>query len=946
VNGWDGKKARRVHLIACGVLALDLNAVLRRLGVDATATYMPGGLHNSPRELQRRLQETIDAVSRDGGCDLIALGYGVCGRGSVGLKARSVPLAIPLVQDCIALFLGSDAEYRKQFALNPGTYYVAAGWVEENARPWSEHTGGQAGCSNPIEYDYDKLVAKYGEEEARAIAQFLSTWQRNYSRSVFIDTGEGHSRAERYSALARDMAKEFGWQYEHIRGTHGLLEKLLTARESTDEILVVPPGYVTTYDGIRRRLGAAPVAEPGMAETASPPLVLDSLDSGGAELPLLARLGLGIDAGGTFTDAVLYDFRSQSILAKAKSLTTRWDYALGIEQAIDGLDSRRLAEVDLVSVSTTLATNAIVEERGQRVALLLMTPYGWKAPENFTHDLIAVVSGQLEIDGKELVPVDPAQVRRIVREMIDRQGIRAFAVAGYASHVNPAHELQVMAAVREETDATVTCAHDIAGGINYRIRAETAVLNARIIPALDAFLSRVQVVIRKRGLQVPIMVVRSDGSLMSLAVARSRPVETILSGPAASVAGASYLTGAADALIVDIGGTTTDTAAIRHGVVRTCPDGAKVGRWKTHVEALDMRTLGLGGDSRIAWRSGKLEIGPRRIAPVAWLASRAPGISDALRWLENRVDRFTGSTRPMELLALTPYEFPPLTDDAMRVVRHLRSRPFSVDELVELEQCAVEQFLPIAELEESHVIQRCGLTPTDLLHARGDLSLWDAEASRTLCDLYARVCGVSRAELIEMAVNLVVRNLALEILKKQMGDELEKEDVENSPSAMALIERALEGRGDGYSVQIGLNLPVIGIGAPAPFFIPQAAIRLRTKAVVPENGDVANAIGAITSPVRICRRATIGIDEKNRFRVEGVAGTPAFARIEEAQGFAVERLCEVVRDLGRKSGTTQSRVEVTVRDRMGQMSDGNQVFLERLVEARLTGSPDLTRFAM
>jgi len=675
-------------------------------------------------------------------------------------------------------------------------------------------------------------------------------------------------------------------------------------------------------------------------------LVLDAppgREAAGAEL---ARLGLGIDAGGTFTDAVLYDFNTHAILAKAKSLTTKWDHALGIEAAINGLRSDRLGEVDLVSVSTTLATNAIVEGRGQRVGLLLMTPYGWATPENFTHDLIAVIPGQLEIDGSELVPTDPAQVRRTVRDMIDRQGVQAFAVAGYASHVNPAHELQVMAAIREETDATITCAHDISGGLNYRIRAETAVLNARIIPALDAFLARVQSVIRRRGMQAGIMVVKSDGSLMSLSMARCRPVETILSGPAASVAGASYLTSAPDALIVVIGGTTTDTAAIRHGVVQTCADGATVGPWKTHVEALDMRTLGLGGDSRIARRDGRLEIGPQRIAPVAWLAAHAPGTRAALGWLELRLDRFDRSTRGMELLSLTPYEHRPLQEGEARVIDPLRKGPMTVDELVERLGCGVENFLPLASLEDDHIVQRCGLTPTDLLHASGRLNLWDAEASGLLCNLYARVFGMNRSDMIAHMVTHFVRQLAIELLKKQMSDEIDEDDIENSPAAMALIGRALGDRSDDYSVRIGLHIPVIGIGAPAHFFLPQAAKLLQAEAIVPEHADVANALGAITSPVRIRRRATIGIDENGIYRVEGPADAPpSFARIEDAQDWAIQRLAAVLRELGQRTGTTQSKVEISYRDRMAPLKDGDHLFIGRVIEAQLTGRPDLARLA-
>lgn len=119
----------RVHVLACGVLAADLRVLAGRLPARLTLDLLPGKLHNTPHDLRRRLQERIDAVSAAGGADAIAIAYGICGRGTVGLAARAVPLWIPRVHDCIALFLGSDAAYREQVARYPGTYYVSAGWV-------------------------------------------------------------------------------------------------------------------------------------------------------------------------------------------------------------------------------------------------------------------------------------------------------------------------------------------------------------------------------------------------------------------------------------------------------------------------------------------------------------------------------------------------------------------------------------------------------------------------------------------------------------------------------------------------------------------------------------------------------------------------------------------------------------------------------------------------
>ena len=179
------------------------------------------------------------------------MGYGVCGLGTVGLHARHVPLAIPRVNDCIAMFLGSDEAYRQQFARFPGTYYVSAGWIEEKVQPQrNQETPIQCG---PDCFTLRQLVERYGEENAAAIRAFLNSWQRNYQRAAYIDTGVSGPR-QNYARLAEAMAQEFGWKYEEIHGSHDLLHKLLTAHTSTNEILLVPPHHVTVHDPIGRTL--------------------------------------------------------------------------------------------------------------------------------------------------------------------------------------------------------------------------------------------------------------------------------------------------------------------------------------------------------------------------------------------------------------------------------------------------------------------------------------------------------------------------------------------------------------------------------------------------------------------------------------------------------------------------------------------------------------------
>ena len=927
---------RRVHVIACGVLAIDMKRAAGTCGLEISEDYLPGGLHERPAELRRRLQESIDHASASGRCDLIAVGYGLCGRGTVGIEARDVPLAIPRVHDCISLFLGSDAAYRREFARFPGTYYISAGWHEEKVQPKSQEERGAAG--NRPDADFKELVEKYGPDNAKAIRTFLDSWKRNYQRAAFIDTGA--PGREHYASFAKAMADEFGWVYQEIPGDLSLLEKILTATTSTDDVLVVPPGCVTAYDAREGRLTAYPRRQGAAApEPAAAPETIAPAQA--QALPPHTHFGLGIDAGGTYTDAVIYDFSGDSVLAKAKAPTTRWDFTIGIKHALDQLPADALRRVGLVSVSTTLATNAIVEGRGQKVGLLVLPPYGLFDDDDIPYTPKATLSGMLEITGEEREPLDEQEIRRTARELADGTGVAAFAVSGFAGTVNPAHEIAVKRIVINETGLPVTCGHELSGMLNFRTRALTAVLNASIIPHLARFLREAQEALRRRGIEAPVMVVKGDGSLMSAETARERPVETAYSGPAASVAGARYLTREKNATVVDIGGTTTDTAALTDGAVRTCQDGSRIGGWKTHVRALDMRTVGLGGDSLIALARRELAVGPARVAPVAWMGAECTRGHEALRYLERNLDDFSADTAGMAICVATgdggTFR---ATGQEREILARLAERPHALSELASRVSAGHWKLLRINRLEDHHLVQRCGLTPTDLLHVSGEFTRWDVETARRMCALFAHIAGQSAESFIERVMERVVRRLVMELLKKQIDGEIDPKVMDECRACGVLMDNVFRGGAPNLDVKIQLKRPVIGIGAPVHFFLPRAAAVLNAEVVFPPHADVANAIGAITSLVVITRKVHIRPDELGRYAVEGLPGTPSFGKLAEADAFARAELVRVIRDEARHAGTRETAVALATNDRISADAAGAEVFLERVLTGTLKGRPD------
>ncbi len=929
---------RRIHVISCAVLAVDIRHAAAELGIEIAATFLEGGLHERPQRLRAELQRAIDHVSASGSCDRIVVGYGVCGQGTVGVRARNVPLVIPRVHDCVALFLGGDRPYRREFQKFPGTFYISAGWHEGKPVTLAERR--RRASFGDRQLSYDELVETYGPRVADATFRFLNSWQRNYQRAAFIDTGAKPSpEAERH---AREMAAEYGWVFEKIDGSPDLIRKMLSAEKTTDDILIVAPRHVIDFDAATSTLTAHPEWVTPAAGSSTPGAAVVKGRGNDPAAMERVRIGLGVDAGGTYTDAVIYDLHQQRVLSKSKALTTRWDFTVGISKALDGLDRKALPAVTMVALSTTLATNAIVEGDGQKVGMILMSPFEPPAPEPGGDAPQAMVAGQLNITGQETCPVDEDEVRRVVRRMVEKDAVRAFAVSGYAGTINPAHELRVKAIIREETGLFVTCGHELSDILDFKVRARTALYNARIIPRLVTLLADLERVLGARGIQAPVVVVKGDGTFMSAAMAKARPVETILSGPAASVAGARRLTGRADALVVDMGGTTLDTARLVGNRVALCETGSLVGGRRTHVKALDIRSVGLGGDSMIRFNKNQVTIGPRRVAPVAWLGATFPGTSQALDFLERHLRRYASDTSSMTLLALTGApDAVPLAPVQEALVDLLKIRPRSVDELLRETGACLEGQLELKALESRGVVQRCGLTPTDLLHVAGRMALWDPTSARRICHLFSVLSGREMTEMVTDLLGRVTRGLVVELLKQALDSDVDTARLHDCPVCETWIDNLMAGGNDRFAVHIDFKQPVVGIGGPIGFFLPRAAAVLGTQAVLPPDADVANAIGAITSLVVIQRQLRIVPVSDGGFSIEGLAGARTFDSLDKADGVARKELIRIIRAQGRIAGTSAEDVFLETEDQLPKAANGATVFIGRLIRGSLSGPPDL-----
>lgn len=660
---------------------------------------------------------------------------------------------------------------------------------------------------------------------------------------------------------------------------------------------------------------------------------------------------LGIDTGGTYTDAVLFS-PDDGVIAKAKALTTRHDLTIGIGEAA----SRVLADgsvaadrIELVCLSTTLATNALVEGQGDRAALIMI---GFDEDDlrkdgladALGHDPVIFVPGGHDVHGRAR-PLDLSALG----EQVDALGesVAAFAIAGYFAVRNPEHEIAVRDMVRAKSGLPATCSHELSSRLGGPRRALTTLLNARLVAMIDRLIDATQAHLKDSGIGAPLMVVRGDGALIASDLARARPIETILSGPAASLVGARYLTGMNDAVVSDIGGTTTDVAILEDGQPRLDPDGAVVGGYRTMVQAVAMHTYGLGGDSEVHVSDTGLEtrirLGPRRLMPVSLAAHLDPEpVLAALK-------RQTGTDHPGRLdgrfacrtgvpnrlaAALQPQE--------AALYERLTDRLLPLDDLL----TATPQRATLDRLCARGLVHIAGFTPSDAMHVLGRQDNWNGEAAELGVRLLARRkngAGKPIAEnaeaLAEQIIDRLTRQSCEVVLSTCLAEEGETQiDAARSRS----VGRALERVHGIVKFALTLDRPLIGLGASAASYYPAIAQMLACDSAIPPDADVANAVGAVAGHVRTTLTVFVTAPQEDVFAVNGAGISEQYRDEDEAMSRARALAREAVLEEAAVAGTEDPAVWLHEEIKAPEV-DGMRSFVEARVTATADGRPRITR---
>ncbi|MDV0447485.1 hypothetical protein MsAg5_13840 [Methanosarcinaceae archaeon Ag5] len=573
-------------------------------------------------------------------------------------------------------------------------------------------------------------------------------------------------------------------------------------------------------------------------------------------------LSLGIDAGGTYTDAAIVDLDSRSILESDKALTTYPDPLGGISAVLDKLNPANLKQVKLLSVSTTFATNTILEKNGAPVALILVGTQ--KVPEHLKDNCVVVTGGHNYL-GKENEELDMVAIEEYVLKMKDC--VSAFAVSAFYSILNPDHELRVKKRITELTGYPVVCGHELAQALGAYERGITAYLNASLLPIAKKFLDAILLETKNRGMDVKTTMLKCNGAVAMFSEVMEKPVETIFSGPAASVLGAAFLSGKDTCIAIDVGGTSTDVSMIIDQIPKISDLGATVGGWRTKVRAIQMETTAMGGDSHIWFgaesvqdaRFRNIKIGPRRVIPLCRAAEMFPEILDTIKthWVSHN-QLLNEFVQPTTMIMKSGYSPSNLSAEEMKTYDKIGDHPRFLGDLA-----WESDYIPfdmIENLVNKRLVQVIGLTPTDILHVTGDYIEWNTEAAATGAKIMADLLNTTKEDLCQNLKKKFARTMARELVyfmddtfsRDELDAFLDKEAQKNQ------YEKTDTNDAGKKFLRFKIDIPVVLIGAPVRCFIKELSECIDAEIIAPDHFAVGNAVGCLAG--KLAKRMEIQIE--------------------------------------------------------------------------------------
>jgi N-methylhydantoinase A/oxoprolinase/acetone carboxylase beta subunit len=659
---------------------------------------------------------------------------------------------------------------------------------------------------------------------------------------------------------------------------------------------------------------------------------------------------IGIDTGGTYTDAAIISQRDYRVVASAKALTTKGDLAVGVGEALQKACATLLgryapADISLVSVSTTLATNAVVEGHGSPICVILIGFDVSMAQRSgvgaaFPNMPVVRIEGGHDHNGDEQRPLDEAALAAVIRQHGDT--VDAFAVAAQFAVRNPKHEHRARDIIVAKTGKPVTLSCELSMALDAPRRALTAALNARLISPIVRLIDAVRGVMQSLDLTCPLMIAKGDGSLALASTVMHRPIETVLSGPAASLVGARWLSGLDDFIMSDMGGTTTDLAILQGGRPKITEDGADVGGWRTMVKAIEVRTLGLGGDSEIAIATdGSFSIGPQRIVPISLIGAHFPEVITALaaELAEPQIHSLAAKfiMRPLGSKNIAP-SAQTMSSRENQILDAVGLRPTPLQKVA----ASAGAQRAVGSLRRKGLVQIAGFTPSDAAHVLAMQDNWSREAALSAAKLMVRMREMRApteqgAQAFAQDVwNDVVALSARAVLDEALGARGLLEDGEGK--LLRAVCRANDTIGLAH-IRISPTVPVVAVGAPVRVYYGEVGKRLDAHIVFPDFCDVANAVGAAMGSVARTVTVEVTKDSEGVFRIHG----PSVTELTSSAKAAVDLATEVARETARQSvlamGAGEPELRITIEKKVVPDAIDDSAIFAATVTVEAIGRP-------
>ena len=663
-------------------------------------------------------------------------------------------------------------------------------------------------------------------------------------------------------------------------------------------------------------------------------------------------LRLGIDTGGTFTDAVLVDDDRQ-IIAAEKSLTTRFDLSVGIGDVVGKLPADLLSDISMVSLSTTLTTNSVVEDQGAPVGVLLpgYTEAQVKKSgllEILPPQLVIILDGGFDAVGKEHQALDEVAAKEAILKLQDQ--VSAFSISSMFGTRNTSHENRLKTMVTELTGMPVICGYELASSLGAPRRALTAALNARMVPPIKELIASVSRILERHQIEAPLMIVKGDGSLASVDNAIEKPIGTVLSGPAASVIGACQLSGLQNAIVADMGGTTTDIAVVSNGQPELCADGARIGDWQPMVEAVRVSSVGLGGDSEVRFGGHKgLVIGPRRVVPTCLLGHLYPEI---IPKLESQLSGMVSasSNRFVMRLENNAALLNQLNKAERAAWESLGDGPVELDAIVVGNR---EFARALAKLKRLGLAIYSGFTPSDAVHVLGINSHWNKRAAELSVNIWMRQMrflygfGKWQADDIEFAsrqvYDLVITTIRRLLIEVGLNESEFTNGNTRTDSMVDLITKMiLQGGSDSdriplFKLDFASDYPIVAVGAPAASYYKDVAESMHIGLHLPDHADVANAFGAVMGSIVQRAQMTVTQPQHGVFCLFSNNEPKQFDSLAEARAYAEQIVLGEAEQKALTAGARQPQVTLSYDDIHVKDDIDGELFLESTIIATAIG---------